>query len=123
MDWIDPTVELPSEGEHVLIHLKKGGYHTASLRRGISLEDRRKMKSGEIKDVVIFEDWSTPENPFIYTNPVNRSSLRILGDEDERNTVPYIWLDLPCRYYGQDVDYWMRFPEVPVLVHHAGSIG
>ena len=48
--WISTEVELPPEGQAVLVW--DGSLHIAELTRGITQETREKMRCGEIDDPV-----------------------------------------------------------------------
>lgn len=118
--WIDATKDLPPEGEYVLVHLTKnnwidptdakGLYFTvAKLERGISKAEREKMKSGELPEQPAYA-WEMPSaQPQLIT--CKRSSVYIGADEHNNNLRPYQWATFgPAKYFGQEVDYWMRIP-------------
>jgi hypothetical protein len=108
--WIKCSDRLPEEGRYVLVHVCKDNwidsndpegpyYKVASLKKGISLEQRDKMKRGELPDPVEFGR--------------KRSSIHSGGDEGMNNQVPYEWSVFgPGNLFGQDVDYWMEIERI-----------
>ena len=124
--WISVNDELPPEGKYVLVHLTKDNwidegdqdgvyFKTAKLRKGISLQEREEMKRGERPD----------PNTFGYRFPggvqqtVTSKRSATHGGEDEygNNLRPYNWENFgPGDWFGQDVDYWMPIPPVPMPV-------
>jgi len=117
--WISVTEKLPPDGIYVLVHLTKdnwkdssdpkGVYHdVAKMKKGISKEEREKMKSGELSD---------PSDLYGFPGDlrsVKRSDIYKAGDEDGNNLRPYSWHTFgPSAYSGQEVDYWMEIPSLP----------
>lgn len=111
-NWINVNDKLPEDGQWVFVHLNINNwgsipevyYQTAQFRRGISLEDRNKMKSGEIED----KDYTSYEG---YKS--KRSNIHMSADEGMNNEKPYVWQEHgPMCHFGQDVDYWMFIPKL-----------
>lgn len=109
MDWISVKDRLPKEGEQVLVFLG-GKIEVARIEKGISEEERKKMKSGEIPDKE--EIGYIPGKP-IFT--IKRSDAIKPADEWGNNTVPYKWYAQsgPMQWFGQKASHWMPLPEPP----------
>ena len=109
MEWISVEDRLPDENEHVLI-LMGSEIEVATIKKGISQEERRKMKSGELPDNEEFG--YIPGRP-VFT--VKRSEAIKPYDEWGNNTVPYKWYAQsgPMQWCGQFVSHWMPLPEPP----------
>lgn len=107
--WISIKDRLPEENEYVLI-LIGSKIEVARIEKGISKEERRKMKSGEIPDEEEFG--YIPGRP-VFT--VKRSDSIKGCDQWGNNQVPYIWYARsgPMQWWGQDVTHWMPLPERP----------
>lgn len=108
--WISTEVELPPEGQAVLVW--DGGLHIAKLTRGITQETREKMRRGEIGDPVCV-GWS-----FVGGNPTQhkrrRSEVHEAADEWGNNHKPYNWQTQGHgQLYGQDVKWWTQLPTAP----------
>lgn len=111
--WKLASKVLPPEGRYVLVHLAnqpwsdsddQGGvfYAVAKMKRGLSLEDRQKMKAGVIPDEVY---------PLALLETSLRSKIHTEDDEYGNNLRPYRWHTFgPSKYFGQEVDYWMEIP-------------
>ena len=115
MYWISTEDRLPEEGKYVLARHNKTNWndHTdqknvncvvVKLVRGISKEQREKMKSGEIKN---------PEIQFINANrdsdyiTFNRSDITLPEDEEGNNEKPYSWESFGASSYnGQEISHW-----------------
>lgn len=122
MRWISVEEALPEDGKYVLIHLTKDNWHdstdnfgvyckVAKICRGISKEDREKMKRGEMEDEESI-GWTYP-NDIPTKNVSKRSSVYMIGDESDNNHKPYSWKEFGiCSFWGQEVDYWMPIPEL-----------
>ena len=99
LKWRDPKKELPKPYKAVIIYtpdrpwefeeVGKGiFYNVAWLERGISKEEREKMK------------------------PCKRKLQYFPEDEDGNNLVPYYWNTFgPDSYFGQEVKAWAYFNE------------
>ena len=111
-EWISVEDRLPPERKYVLIYVNKDNwishsdpkgiyYCTATLCKGISIEEREAMKRGDLPDKK-------------YRGETLRSAVFTEGDEYGNNTVPYCWVDTGSgNLFGQEVDYWMPLPEPP----------
>lgn len=109
MDWINVEDRLPEENKYVLI-LNGSKIEVARIEKGISKEERDKMKCGELPErkercVLVSGEVLT----------VNRSDLFKGCDEWTNNLVPYKWYAQsgPMQWQGQDVSHWMPLPEPP----------
>lgn len=101
--WISTDVELPSDGQKVLIYAGNYSqdykYHVATFWRGISLDEREKMKIGDLP------------NPDYQGR--KRSDVYMGCDEGGNNEKPYIWDVSPLTLFGQYVTHWMPLPTKP----------
>ena len=106
--WISTKDKLPNDGEVVMIY--DGEINVAKFERGISVEEREKMKRGEIDDP-ISETWRYAHGD----EDIKRSKLFYGADEWGNNEVPYCWAapSGPMEWFGQDVSHWMPLPEAP----------
>ena len=108
--WISTEVELPPEGQAVLIF--DGGINIGQLERGISKEEREKMRRGEIDDPT--------EVSYAFVDGIDReykhrrSEMHRLADEWGCNEKAYCWWASERGYQcGQDVRWWMPLPPPP----------
>lgn len=103
MKWISTDVELPSEGQEVLIYAgnysQEDKYHVATFWRGISLDEREKMKIGDLPN----PDYQGRKRSDVYRG----------CDEHGNNEKPYIWDISPLTLFGQYVTHWMPLPTKP----------
>lgn len=108
-EWISVSDKLPEEKEYVLIAMHDV-IEVARIEKGISQEERRKMKSGEIPDAEEF-GYEPGKPPFV----VKRSDSIKAADQEGNNLVPYIWRARsgPMEWFGQYVTHWMPLPESP----------
>ncbi len=115
--WISVDNQLPNDGDYVLIYAgnyrQSQKYDIVRFEKGISLEEREKMKSGELpfemqSGVHYDGSWDKP----IYTKS-ERWKVITSSDEHGNNQKPYSWSNPPMRYFGQDVTHWMPLPSVP----------
>lgn len=108
-EWISVSDKLPEEKEYVLIAMHDV-IEVARIEKGISQEERRKMKSGEIPDAEEF-GYEPGKPPFV----VKRSDSIKAADQEGNNLVPYIWRARsgPMEWFGQYVTHWMSLPEPP----------
>jgi len=118
MEWISVDDKLPKDMEVVIIYAgnyqQSQKYDIARFEKGISLEEREKMKNGELtfemKSGVHYN--GSLDKP-IYTEQ-ERWLVFLSSDEHGNNQKPYSWSSLPMRYFGQDVTHWMPLPSVPI---------
>ena len=110
MDWISTKDALPEEDKPVLIF--DGGFDIAVLRKGISMQERIKMKNGELEDKI--EYGYRPNDGFF---PVKRSESIKPQDEYWNNLMPYCWemINVNATKFGQNVHYWMPLHEPPAI--------
>jgi len=101
--WIHVKDRLPKNGQTVIIFSQK--INVARFVRGISKEERREMKLGQIGDQVLGE------------SSILRSNLYYPDDEDGNNKVPYHWVapEGPMKWFGQEVSHWCPLPRSPKL--------
>lgn len=107
--WIPVTDDsLPDEGEEALVY--DGCYRVAKIEKGISVNERERMKLGEIPDPEEW-GWNTARGYF----RVKRSEAYKACDEQGNNEKPYCWKADNGRgtLFGQNVKYWMPLPELP----------
>ena len=100
-EWISVKDRLPEENEYVLIWCI-GEIQVARIEKGISEEERAKMKRGELPDPEI-------------RRGRKRSSCYFGCDVQGNNEVPYRWEANggPMDWFGQDVTHWMPLPQPP----------
>lgn len=108
--WICTEVELPPEGQAVLIF--DGSINIGQLERGISKAEREKMRRDEIEDPIeisyAFVDGTDRE----YKH--RRSEMHRLADEWGNNEKAYCWRSGERGYiFGQNVKWWMPLPPPP----------
>lgn len=115
MNWISTEDKLPEEGKYVLARHNNTNWndHTdqdnvncvvVKLVRGISKEEREKMKSGEITDFEIKFINANRDSDYI---DVNRSHITFPEDEDGNNERPYKWESFGCSSYNsQEISHW-----------------
>ena len=108
--WIPVTEALPEDGSLVIACSPYGKITIVFFTKGISQEDRTKMKNGEIDDPSE-ETWCLSEG---YSKS-KRSDLIKEGDEWENNQKAYAWNYGPFHYSGQDFVAWMPLPEPAVI--------
>jgi len=103
MEWISTDIDLPSEGQEVLVYAgnysQEYKHHVATFRRGITIEEREKMRIGDLP------------NP--YYQGTKRSEVYMGCDEHGNNEKPYIWDVSPLTLFGQYVTHWMPLPDKP----------
>lgn len=106
-EWISVEDDLPNEGEDLLIWI--GSSKSARIRKGITEEERQKMRNGEL---------SNPKNVYWCLSQgdtlIERSEIYTSADVHGNNLVPYCWeLDGGNTLFGQHVKYWMHQPQPP----------
>ena len=107
-EWISVEERLPEEGKYVIVWV--GSAQVARIEKGITEEDRQKMKNGEVEDRIEY-GWSQSTG-FM---PLKRSNLYKACDVHGNNRVPYCWKANggPMEWFGQNVTHWMPLPEPP----------
>ena len=107
-EWISVEERLPEEGKYVIVWV--GSAQVARIEKGITEEERQKMKNGEIEDRIEY-GWSQSTG-FM---PLKRSDLYKSCDVFGNNLVPYCWKANggPMEWFGQNVTRWMPLPEPP----------
>ena len=110
LQWIPVDTELPPEDQYVLVW--HGGYQIAKLVRGISKDERSKMRAGELDDPVE-EVWSYNTGAEL----MKRSAIYKGCDEHGNNARPYCWyLNFNGNaLFGQNVSHWAYLPDQPDL--------
>ena len=125
MPFYSTAEKLPDDGEYVLIYLLKTNWgddddkhgkrywKVAKFVKGITEEDRTKMRNGELPDSVE-TGWTRPTPPGDWISHENkRSSTYKQGDVHGNNSVPYAWDAFgPGSYFGQEVNIWARLPDL-----------
>lgn len=105
--WISVEDDLPNEGEDLLIWI--GSAKSARIRKGITEEERQKMRNGELPNPKN-EYWCKSQG---YTL-IERSEIYTSADVHGNNLVPYCWeLDGGNTLFGQRVKYWAHQPQPP----------
>lgn len=106
--WISVEERLPDDGENVLIWV--GKVESARIAKGISEEEREKMKNGELEDPIEYV-WSYFDDIKTYKRSQGYRGCDVFGN----NLVPYCWTATsgPMNWFGQDVTHWMPLPEAP----------
>lgn len=101
MNWINTKDKLPEEGKYVLARHNRGNWVDSTdqenvncivvkLVRGISIEEREKMKKGELPQTL------------------ERSQVYKAEDEYGNNIMPYNWQMFgPDSFFGQTITHWM----------------
>lgn len=107
-EWISVEERLPEENVYVLIAVGNS-IQVARIIKGISEEEREKMKNGELPD---------PEELCFAADKIitlRRSQLYRSGDVWGNNLVPYYWKANggPMEWFGQNTTHWMPLPEPP----------
>jgi hypothetical protein len=99
---------LPEEGKYVIVWV--GSVQVARIEKGITEEERQKMKNGEVEDRIEY-GWSQSTGCI----PLKRSNLYKACDVHGNNRVPYCWKANggPMEWFGQKVTHWMPLPEPP----------
>jgi hypothetical protein len=107
-EWISVEERLPEEGKYVIVWV--GSAQVARIEKGITEEERQKMKNGEVEDIIEY-GWSQSTG-FM---PLKRSNLYKACDVHGNNRVPYCWKANggPIEWFGQNVTHWMPLPEPP----------
>jgi hypothetical protein len=108
--WISVDERLPEEGKCVIVWV--GSVQVARIEKGITEEERQKMKNGEVEDKIEYS-WSQSTGCM----PLKRSNLYKACDVHGNNRVPYCWKANggPMEWFGQNVTHWMPLPEPPKM--------
>lgn len=106
--WIPVTERLPEENEYVMIWC--GECQIARIEKGISEEQRKAMKRGELDDPCE-TGWTLSSGYFT----LKRSQSYKACDEQGNNRVPYCWYANggPMKWFGQEVTHWAYLPQPP----------
>lgn len=119
--WVSVGERLPEEGKYVIAKHNLGTWKDGKdpinvntvivkLEKGISKEERQKMKSGELPDYAYPPLWTEADGYKI----LKRSSVYIDADEWENNKVPYCWESFGIdKFFGQEITHWMPITELP----------
>ncbi len=115
MYWIRTEDRLPEEGKYVLARHNNNNWIdytdqdnvncvVVKLLKGISKEEREKMKSGEINDFKIKAINANKESEYL---TFNRSDITFPEDEGGSNEKPYRWESFGSNSYnGQEISHW-----------------
>ena len=121
MKWISSDDQLPEERKYVLGIHNKGTWNDSndqqhvnmvivSLRKGISADNREKMKRGDMEDPSD-SSWMGFGGPMT----LKRSSVIEACDEGGNNKRPYNWETFgPSSFFGQSITHWCQLPDPPV---------
>ena len=106
--WIPVADRLPEENEYVIIWC--GECQIARIEKGISKEQRKAMKRGDLDDPVE-SGWNMSDGYF----QLKRSESYRACVEGWNNNVPYCWYvnGGMMTIFGQNVTHWMPIPEPP----------
>lgn len=106
--WIPVAERLPEENEYVMIWC--GKHQIARIERGISEEQRKAMKRGELYDPCE-TGWTLSNGYFT----LKRSQAYKACDKQGNNRVPYCWYANggPMKWFGQEVTHWAHLPKPP----------
>ena len=107
-EWISVKDRLPEENEYVMIWC--GECQIARIEKGISEEQRKAMKRGELDDPCE-TGWTLSSGYFT----LKRSRSYKACDEQGNNRVPYCWYANggPMKWFGQEVTHWAYLPQPP----------
>ncbi len=120
MNWINTKDQLPEEGKYVLTRHNRGTWIDSTdqenvncvvlkLVKGISLEEREKMKNGQIPDFDTPPSWCLSEGFTIS----KRSNIYRAEDQHGNNLVPYNWQQFgPDSFFGQTITHWTNIDNI-----------
>ena len=112
--WIATKDELPPEGKYVLGRYNGGNWIdrldqenvncvVVKLEKGISIEEREKMISGELPDPLSEPMWCLSSG---FTRS-KRSNIYQASDQHGNNAVPYNWKTFGrSSFFGQEITHW-----------------
>lgn len=112
--WIETAKQLPPEGKYVLGRHNRGTWKDSDdqdnvncvvvkLGKGISVEERQKMKLGILPDKKHGPSWCESQG-WHYSK---RSSIITRHDEDGNNLVPYSFDTFgSSHFFGQEITHW-----------------
>jgi hypothetical protein len=112
--WIKTSEQLPPEGKYVLGRHNRGTWRDSTdqanvncvvvkLLKGISKEERQKMKDSILPD----EDMGPRYSGRGVVSRSLRSRIVTSDDEDGNNLVPYSFHEFgPDHFFGQDITHW-----------------
>jgi len=115
-EWISTKERLPEEGIYVLARHNRGTWHDSDdqsnvncvvvkLVKGLSIEDREKMKKGLIPTT--FRELCSNFGE----HSIPRHSIYGSDDEEGNNKTPYGWHQFgPDHFSGQSITHWMPIP-------------
>ena len=109
--WIKTTDKLPPENKYVLARNNRSNHYekddpenvncvVVKLKKGLSEEDRFKMKIGEFPD--------------IFNDIIKKKRSEIYYSEDEwgNNLLPYNWVSFGGdSFFAQEIVCWMEIPK------------
>lgn len=105
--WISCNDRLPEEGVRVLGW--NGSYQIVKVEKGITEEQREKMKAGLMDDPVE-TGWCKSQGWFQIKRSESIKSADVWGN----NAVPYCWRTNDGEtIFGQNILYWMPLPSPP----------
>ena len=107
--WLNSNEELPSDNEKILV-IYDNKIKTATFEKGISIEEREKMSTGELLDTI---EWGWCQSKGYFYN--KRSNIIKPCDEQWNNLVPYCWRINGHTIFGQNIKYWAKFPNIKEL--------
>jgi hypothetical protein len=118
--WIETAKQMPPEGKYVLGRHNRGTWRDSDdqknvncvvvkLHKGISQEERRKMKEGIIPDPDYGPLWNASEG----NHYCKRSSITTCDDEEGNNLVPYGFHTFgPDHFFGQSITHWQLIEDI-----------
>lgn len=116
-EWISTKDKLPPEGKYVIAKHNRGTWIDkqdqenvntviVKLVRGISMDEREKMKSGDIPETTE-QTWCLSDG----IKNTKRSSIYMPEDEQGNNLVPYYWKEFGSdSFFGQTITHWTPIP-------------
>jgi hypothetical protein len=116
-NWINTKDCLPEAGKYVLARHNRGTWIDSDdqsnvncvvvkLEYGISQEQRKKMKTGELPDEII----KYPDGTISRRSNIYRSE-----DEEGNNEKPYCWQQFgPDKFFGQTITHWLPIPPLTI---------
>ena len=107
-EWISVDDRLPNENQYVMIWC--GECQIARIEKGISEEQRKAMRRGELDDPCE-TGWTSSSGYFT----LKRSQSYKACDEQGNNQVPYCWYANggSKKWFGQEVTHWAYLSQPP----------